>query len=86
MMDTKEYLESTTGKKLGEGEPPTMLDLCDEIIPDKDTPDDVLLAIVGRALVKVGTTREWSAFKWLTSKYGCGVDQAIEIRTFVETH
>jgi len=82
----KEYLEKVTGKKLVFGQKPGMLDLCDEISPDENTPDDVLLGIIGKALMEIATTREWSAFKWLCGKYGNSVDQAIELRTFGDTH
>jgi len=85
-MNTSEYLEKTTKCKLGDGEKPTMLDLCDKIKSDEHTPDEVLLAIVGKALIRTATNREWLAFKWLASKYAGGIDQAIEIRTFVDTH
>lgn len=85
-MDAKEYLEKTTGKKLVLGQKPTMLDLCDEIIPDESTPDDVLLGIVGKELMETATIRAWNAFKWLASKYGNGIDVALELRTFIDTH
>lgn len=85
-MESKEYLEKKTGKELIQGQKPTMLDLSGEIVPDNDTPDDVLLAIIGKALMAVATAREWTAFKWLASKYGNGVDMAIELRTFCDTH
>ena len=85
-MNTKEYLEKKTGKEIIWGRKPTLLDLCDEVIPDKDTPDDVLLGIIGKALMRKATEREWIAFKWLADKYGNGVDQAIELRTVVGTH
>ena len=85
-MNAMEYLEEKTGKKIVYGQNPTMLDLCDEIIPDKDTPNDVLLGIVGKALMRKATGREWAAFKWLAGKYGNGIDMAIELRTFIDTH
>lgn len=80
------WLEEKTGKKLVYGQKPTMLDLVDEIIPDEETPVDVLLAIIGKRIMSNANTREWAAFKWLCGHIRIDVDQAIEIRTFVDTH
>lgn len=84
--DAKQWLEQKVGKKLIYGQKPSMLDLSDEIIPDKDTPVDVLLAIIGKRFVDSADDREWLAFKWMCGHIGINVDQAIEVRTFADTH
>lgn len=80
------WLEEKTGKRLIWGQKPSMLDLTDEIVPDEETPVDVLLAIIGKRLISNAADREWAAFKWMCSHIGMDVDQAIEVRTFVDTH
>lgn len=84
--DTSKWLEEQTGERIIYGRKPTMLDLADKIKIDENTPVDVLMAIIGKALMRTGTNREWVAYKYLCSYIAPALDQAIEIRTFVDTH
>ena len=74
-----EWLQKQTGKKLTFGQN-SLLDLVDDISPTEDTPVDVLLAIVGKALIKVATIREWHAYAWLCKHLNCE-----KIRETIET-
>jgi len=81
-----EWLKEATGEEVDVESGKTPYKLVDKVEIDDETRTDVLLMIIGKRLMENATERDWLAFKQLCGILNTDVDQAIEVRTFAETH
>lgn len=85
---TIEYLKEKTGRNAKRAyiSKPNIISLCSQITPDTDTPDEILLAIIGNCMMGHATTREWLAFKFLTKKHNSDIDFEVEMERLISSH
>ena len=83
--DPSKWLSEQLGRDIKPGES-SLVDAVEDIDVDGKVPVDVLMVIIGKALIRTATVREWAAFKRLCEMIAPTVDMAVEVWCWRKTH